>query len=165
MDMDCLLATRSEFLLGRWLEDAKSWGKTEAERRQYERNARLQITVWGPSAPDAFLFDYANKQWSGLIRGYYIPRWRHFLDYLASQPSGRGRFADKDLPRQYDRPTDDANEFYKKLSRWEQAWCDQTELYPTQASGRGTQIAAELLAKWNGVRLPAYRRYDLRSLA
>ena len=164
-DMDTLLATRSEFLLGNWLEDAKQWATTDAERRQYERNARLQITVWGPSAPDAMLFDYANKQWSGLIRGYYIPRWKQFLDYLAAQPSGDKRFNEINLKQQYKRPADQANEFYKKLSQWEQAWCNQTELYPTKTAGDSVQVAAQLFSKWNSIRAAAYQRCDLQSSA
>ena len=32
-DMDRLLATRREFLLGAWLSDAKRWGTTDEERR------------------------------------------------------------------------------------------------------------------------------------
>src|SRR5205823_6433084 len=40
-DIDALLATRGELLLGRWLEDAKRWATTDAERRLYEKNARL----------------------------------------------------------------------------------------------------------------------------
>lgn len=164
-DMDTLLGTRQEFLLGRWLEDAKKCGVTEAERRQYEWNARLQITVWGPSAPDAFLFDYANKQWSGLIRGYYIPRWKQFLDYLAAQPSGVGRFTGKGIAEQYNRPTDEANSFYKRLSRWEQDWCGQTETYPSSPAGNSVQIAVRLYSKWRSISKAEFERCDLQRLS
>ncbi len=165
LDIDMLLATRSEFLLGRWLEDAKKCGTTEAERRQYEWNARLQITVWGPSALNALLFDYANKQWSGLIRGYYIPRWRQFLNYLAAQPSGSERFTGNNIPMQYHRPADEANNFYKKLSQWEHTWCRQTELYSTTPSGNGIQISSRLFSKWNSIRKSEFERYDLQKLS
>lgn len=164
MDMDTMLATRPEFLLGRWLEAAKQCGSTEEERQQYEWNARLQITVWGPSAPNAFLFDYANKQWSGLIRGYYIPRWRQFLGYLATQPSNAERFTGKGLSMQYYRPSDEANDFYQKLSQWEQAWCRQRESYPTSTVGNSVQIASQLFAKWDPVRKVEFNRYDLQKL-
>lgn len=50
---DAALATHAAFLLGRWLSDAQRWaapGPHEAaERALYERNARLQITLWGPT--------------------------------------------------------------------------------------------------------------------
>ena len=47
-DMDTLLATRSEFLLGRWIEDARRWATDEEDRARIEWNARTQITLWGP---------------------------------------------------------------------------------------------------------------------
>ena len=51
-DMDQLLATRSEFLLGRCLEDAKRWGTNDAERANFEWNARRVLTLWGPDDAD-----------------------------------------------------------------------------------------------------------------
>ena len=128
-------------------------------------NARLQITVWGPSAPKALLFDYANKQWSGLIRGYYIPRWKQFLNYLANQPADGTRFTGKGLKLAYNRPADDANAFYQKLSQWEQAWCNQNELYPTQPKGDSVHISAQLFAKWNPARQAGYKEYDLQKMS
>jgi alpha-N-acetylglucosaminidase len=162
MDMDILLASRPEFLLGKWLGDAKRCATNDSERRQYERNARFQITVWGPSAPDAMLFDYANKQWSGLIRGYYVPRWKWFLDYLADQPAGEARFTGNNLATQYKRPSDQANAFYEELSQWEQDWCNHTESYPGSSEGNTIQIASRLFSRWNPVRVDQYKRYNLQ---
>jgi alpha-N-acetylglucosaminidase len=164
-DIDSLLGTKHEFLLGCWLEDSKKHATNLAERRQYERNARLQITVWGPSAPDAMLFDYSNRQWSGLIHGYYIPRWEKFLNYLSAQPTGSGRFTGKDIGVAYNRPTDEANDFYKELSQWEQQWCNKMESYPSTPIGDSVLIAARLLAKWSPVQKLNYRDYDLRTLS
>ena len=39
-----------------------------------------QITLWGY---DGNILDYAAKQWSGLIRAYYLPRWSLFFKLLA----------------------------------------------------------------------------------
>ena len=162
-DLDALLATRHDALLGCWLEDAKKCGTNEIERRQYERNARLQVTVWGPSAPDALLFDYSNRQWSGLISGYYVVRWRKFLHYLATQSSSpEKRFSDKGLKLSYNRPTDDANAFYKELSEWEQAWCNQTERYPNAPTGDSVLIASQLLTKWKLSYISVYPGYPFR---
>ncbi|MGH7533578.1 MAG: alpha-N-acetylglucosaminidase, partial [Gemmatimonadales bacterium] len=44
-DLDTLVATRKEFLLGRWVDAARQWGHTDAERRLYEWNARNIITL------------------------------------------------------------------------------------------------------------------------
>ena len=75
-DLDELLATRPEFLLGRWLEDAKRWGTTEAEQARYEWNARRVLTLWGQGPA---IDDYACRQWSGMINGYYRPRWERLF--------------------------------------------------------------------------------------
>jgi len=160
-DLDELLATRPEFLLGRWLEEAKRWGTTAEERRQYERNARLQITVWGPSQGNAaILFDYSNRQWSGLIRGFYRPRWKMFLDYLAAQASGPGRFDDQGLYTSYGRPGDDVAPFYRALAKWEHDWTEGAEMYPARPRGDSVKVARRLLKKWAPVEDLAFERFN-----
>lgn len=160
-DMDTLLATRPEFLLGKWLSDARSWGRTNAEKRQYEENARTQITVWGPDVPGAMLFDYSARQWSGLIRGYYKPRWQRFLTYLQHQPAGADRFTDAGLPATYGGPTNQANDFYQELSAWEYAWCKGTEPYPAVPAGDSLTVARRLYAKW----LPVAQNLETSTVA
>ena len=71
VDLDRLLQTNKHFLLGSWLEAAKSLATNENERLQYEFNARNQITLWGP---DGQILDYGGKQWAGMFTDYYIPR-------------------------------------------------------------------------------------------
>ena len=44
---DTLLASDSHFLLGNWIENAKSKATNQKELYYYEWNARLQITLWG----------------------------------------------------------------------------------------------------------------------
>lgn len=41
------MATQKLWLLGNWIEDAKSWATTPEEVIQYEFNARNQLTLWG----------------------------------------------------------------------------------------------------------------------
>lgn len=160
-DLDTLLATRREFLLGSWLEDAKHWATSEAERRQYERNARLLITVWGPAhKDDAMLFDYSNRQWSGLIHGFYRPRWKQFLDYLAAQPAGPGRFDDRNVYTSYGRPGDDSSPFYRDLSRWERDWCDGSETFSSRPHGDPVAISHQLLEKWSPLKDDAFHRFN-----
>lgn len=78
VDMDDLLATDSRFLLGNWLEAAKSKAMNQREKYLYEWNARNQITIWGTNTTDVVL-DYACKAWSGLVKDYYLPRWMLFF--------------------------------------------------------------------------------------
>jgi alpha-N-acetylglucosaminidase len=143
-DMDTLLGTRREFLLGTWLESAKAWGTTDAEKKLYEHNARWQITVWGPNVQSSGLDDYSNRQWSGLISGYYIPRWKKFLDHLRENRTDAG--------------------FNKALNTWEYDWCDGTETYPTTPAGDPVKTSAQLLMKWQPVMAEAYQRYDVHKL-
>lgn len=76
-ELDALLATRREFSLNDWIDDARSWGINEAEADYFEKNARTLITVWG----DSFhLTDYANRDWAGLVSTYYKTRWEMFFD-------------------------------------------------------------------------------------
>ncbi|KAF8069596.1 hypothetical protein HT031_001713 [Scenedesmus sp. PABB004] len=71
-------------------EDRGEAGGAGAEGRAalaglYERNLRMQLTIWGTSsaAGDSEVSDYANKEWAGLISGFYAPRWASWLARLA----------------------------------------------------------------------------------
>ena len=84
-DLDALVGTRREFLLGIWLADARRWGTTDAERRLYEWNARNIITLWGTKCTEGQNDDlnlYAYKEWQGMFTSYFLPRWRAFFDQL-----------------------------------------------------------------------------------
>jgi len=94
-DVDTLVATRHEFLLGRWIRDARAWGSSPAEQRYYEQNARQILTTW--QKPGDGLTDYAHREWSGLLTSYYLPRWEEFTKRLeksltANQPMDAGAY-------------------------------------------------------------------------
>jgi len=156
-DLDRLLGTRRELLLGKWLADARRWGTTPAEADQYERNARQLITVWGPPGAKAYLFDYSNRQWSGLISSFYLERWRKFFVWLEAQPPG---YNDDKLPLTMDRPANDANDFYRALSAWEYTWCESHEPHSAAPSGDSVTLARQLLAKWQPVMRDLSPRFD-----
>ena len=85
LQQDSLLATRSDFRLGRWIQQARSLGRSAEESDLYEWNARVQITTWGnrQCADQGGLHDYAHKEWQGLLRDFYYPRWAHFFAHPA----------------------------------------------------------------------------------
>ena len=64
-DLDTLLGTDVNFLLGQWQQDALAYGTTPEEVANLEFNARNQLTLWGYSGA---LTDYAAKHWNGLVR-------------------------------------------------------------------------------------------------
>lgn len=84
---DKLLGTRPEFRLGSWTEAARDAGTNDSEKDLYEWNARVQITTWGnrECADKGGLRDYANKEWNGLLRDFYYPRWETYFKALADQ--------------------------------------------------------------------------------
>ena len=75
-EMEEQVSKRREFSLADWVEQARSWGDTPAEKDYYEMNARTIVSVWSDSYQ---LSDYANREWSGMLSTYYKPRWQMFF--------------------------------------------------------------------------------------
>ncbi len=133
-DMDRLLATRRDFLLGKWIHDARACGITPAEKDLYEKNARDLITLWGDK--ESGLREYSCRQWSGLIQGFYKPRWVLFFRFLDSAlTSGRAM---------------DMSAFDKAVKDWEWKWVNGHDLYADRVRGRTVAIASELFGKYGG---------------
>ncbi|MFC6996799.1 alpha-N-acetylglucosaminidase [Rufibacter roseus] len=132
-DMDKLLATQEDFLLGRWLNASKKWGTTEAEKRLYEKNARNLITLWGDK--DSKLREYSNRQWSGLLNGYYKKRWQQYFDYVTGQMQ-KGQEIDQKA-------------FDERIKNWEWQWVNSTESYPDETKGDAVSVANEMYLKYN----------------
>ena len=78
-DLDEILNTQSAFLLGKWIDDSRAFGKDDAEKNYYESNARDLITMW--AGRDNLLNDYGSRTWAGLVDSYYKGRWLKFFDY------------------------------------------------------------------------------------
>ncbi len=77
-DLDTLLATDTNFLLGHWIADARNSAPNGSSINvvvNLELNARNQITMWGPHQN---IDDYASKEWAGLVKDYYQQRWSLF---------------------------------------------------------------------------------------
>lgn len=74
--MDALLNTREDRRLETWVAQARKFGTSAAETAFLDSNARLLITFWG--WPE--LSDYACREWAGLTRDYYLPRWKNWLE-------------------------------------------------------------------------------------
>ncbi len=133
-DLDELLATRSEFLLGRWLEDAKAWGTTDTDRARLEWNARRVLTLWGETPQ---LRDYARKEWSGMIAGFYLPRWERFL-----------REQERIVENGVVAVEADRGVFEEALFQWEKEWADRQDAHPTEPQGDSIAVARRLWEKY-----------------
>jgi hypothetical protein len=86
-DIDTLLNCDSNFMLGKWTSMARNIadevpGTTDADRDWLEfNNARTLITTWGErnNSEGAGLRDYSYRQWAGMLKDFYAPRWQKFF--------------------------------------------------------------------------------------
>lgn len=88
-DLEKILGSSENFLVGKWLSDAKALATVPEEEKNYEYNARNQITLWGPRGE---IRDYANKQWSGVMADYFSKRWQGFTQFLTKSLEERKAF-------------------------------------------------------------------------
>ncbi|MEU6879917.1 alpha-N-acetylglucosaminidase [Streptomyces sp. NPDC046712] len=123
-----LVGSDRRFLLGPWLADARSWGADPAERDRLEYDARSILTTWGDRGPSEAggLHDYANREWAGLVKDVYAPRW---AAYFASLDSALVNGKD---------PV--AIDWFAR----DDAWARGHEPYPTAPSGDPVALAGEV---------------------
>jgi len=127
---DSLLATRPEFRVGSWIAKARDYGDTPDEKDLYEWNARVQITTWGPRecADKGKLRDYAHKEWNGILKDFYYPRWNAFWNSLRDNMNG-APLAEID--------------YYAM----EEPWTLDKTSYPADADGSAVETARGIFAK------------------
>lgn len=133
--LDNILAADSFFLLGKWISDARYWGKDSVEKLYFERNARNLITSWSDS--DMILNDYAARALNGLVRDYYKPRYVMFFEAVHSCVRN-GLDWDE---QQYDI-------YNRKVTAFEHDWWDKPQgSYISQPVGDAVTIARQILEK------------------
>ncbi|MDB5088175.1 MAG: alpha-N-acetylglucosaminidase [Mucilaginibacter sp.] len=86
---DSLLSGHPDFSLNSWLNSAYNFGQTQADKRLAIRNAKTQISYWGPDNDKTDLHDYANKEWGGLLGSLYLKRWQVYITYLNEKLAGK----------------------------------------------------------------------------
>ena len=84
-DLDALLSTDPDFRLDSWTSSAREVcaevpGTTASDRDWMEWNARTLISTWGNRAAAVTLHDYSNREWSGMLSSYSLPRWKRFFE-------------------------------------------------------------------------------------
>lgn len=140
-DIDALLSTRKDFLLGKWINDARANGITESEKNLYELNARDLVTLWGDKESE--LREYSNRQWAGLIKGYYKQRWQLYISELDKAMATSVKFDDK--------------AFDKQVKDWEWAWVNKHDnAYPDKIKGDAVEQSKLLFEKYYNVIQQSY---------
>lgn len=134
-DMDRLLATRKDFLLGPWVADARRWGTTEKEKALYEMNAKDLITLWGDA--NCPLNEYACRQWNGLLTSFYKPRWQQFFNKI-DVAMAKGKDVDVVV-------------FQKEIAQWEWQWVNERKDFATKPLGNPVTVATELHQKYRSI--------------
>ena len=132
-NLDELLASRKDFLLGKWIADARSNGADEKEKNLYELNARDIITLWGDKESE--LHEYSNRQWAGLIKGFYKPRWQQFFTYMKQKMLKGDRM--------------ETNDFETAIKDWEWKWVNAHDVYAATQEGNAIEIVQKIFRKYD----------------
>lgn len=132
LDLDEVLNTNTEFMLGHWTQRARDManeveGTTQADRDWLElNNARTLISTWGDynQAEGGQLRDYSYREWGGMLKDYYYERWKYWFDHNMTAPDG-GWF------------------------NWEWKWAHNNPgVYPTTPVGDTRETVARILPKY-----------------
>lgn len=86
-DQDALLSTHERFFVGHWLNMARSKSQCPELQDLYEHNARMLIGTWTEGLSP--VRDYAHKEWGGMLKDYYLPRWTNYIAYLKGTLEGQ----------------------------------------------------------------------------
>lgn len=132
LDMDRILASNQNFLLGKWYADAKKWIADDASEDLLVFNACNQVTLWGPMGN---INNYAIKQWAGLIGQYAYNRWKVFFDIM-KDALNNGKTVDNNKAERLI--------FYQVEKRF----CLNNTRFPSTPVGNTVEIAKELFDKY-----------------
>ncbi|PHT31716.1 hypothetical protein CQW23_28053 [Capsicum baccatum] len=135
-DMDILLGCHDGFLLGPWIESAKKLAQDEDQKRQFEWNARTQITMWFDNTVEeaSLLRDYGNKYWSGLLRDYYGPRAAIYFKYMIESLEGGHGFNLRAWRREWIKLTN--------------SWQSSRNVFPVKSTGDALNVSQWLFEKY-----------------
>lgn len=152
-DLDNLLSNRSEFCLSRWIGDSHRLAQSDTEKKYFDLNARALITQWGDINGENILYDYAWREWSGLIKEYYAVRWKLFYDEAISQLE-KGSTIDVLCTADFDKRRNYVNTpFGRKLFAFEKQWLMEYKDYAYPVDNDVVPVAKALFQKWKISRL------------
>ncbi|MBQ8503047.1 MAG: alpha-N-acetylglucosaminidase [Clostridia bacterium] len=120
---DRLLSTRPELTFDSHIDEAIRNACCEEHKDIFRKNEITLMTIWGPFENNE-LFDYAWKEWAGLIKHYYMPRWEMFFNELWESFDTDGCHI-SDTPFNHNERNDyETTAFQKKLRDFEFAFIE-----------------------------------------
>lgn len=146
-DVDKLLGTRSDFNFNTWIKDAQSQATNAEEKKLYTFNASQLVTWWGGDKEPS-IFDYAWREWNGLIGDYYYERWSRFYAMLERKLNTGESYSEEGLKQVYGRESLRANTFYTDLASWEESWIKSPKSPKKVNAGREIKVAKHILAQY-----------------
>jgi alpha-N-acetylglucosaminidase len=129
-DQEELLSCHKDFMVGNWIGQAHRLATSEPEKKVMEWNARTQISYWGPDNPKTTLHEYSNREWSGILKDLYMPRWEKYIDVKIRQMKGE-------------------NVSEPDFFAMEKAWSLSTSPYPKTPTKPLVETAVKILKKYN----------------
>lgn len=159
LDVDTLLASRTEWNFDRWVSDARGWGTTAEEQELLERDATALVTYWGfTPGYTCQQFDYSWREWAGLIRRYYYGRWKQFYEMLEASLEAGVPYSEAGTKMSHGREAFRGNAFYDRLADWEIAFVatPKTDIDPTPR-GDEIELARRMFDKYTHLAKEYYR--------
>ena len=150
LDMDNLLSHRSELCFSRYICDCHNLATSEEEKRYFDYNARTLVTLWGNiNGNCAFLYDYAWREWCGMIKDYYYVRWNMFYSEIICHLEKRKKLKIKKCDSYNHRNRYKSFPFGKKLNEFELDFCKNYKDYEYPVDTDVCECVSSLIDKWN----------------
>ncbi|MGN0448280.1 MAG: alpha-N-acetylglucosaminidase [Acutalibacteraceae bacterium] len=142
---DRLLQTRPELTIAKHIDEALKNACCDEHKELFRRNEITLLTIWGPYQ-NIELFDYAWREWGGLIKDYYLPRWEMFFSQLEADFDTDGsHISDTDFNHN-ERNDYDTTDFQRQLKTFEFGFIDNYQ--PENTSDEKTlDVVKEIMSR------------------
>jgi alpha-N-acetylglucosaminidase len=146
-DIDELISSCPQMLMGRWQQDAMAWATNEEEKAYYKSMAATLPTIWGADKPTINLYDYAWREWGGLVNTFYKKRWELWISELDAKMAAKKSYMDPSIVR-FGRPLFRADDIHSKLADFEVAYAANPPDMNPKAVGDSLAISRRLWKKY-----------------
>lgn len=128
--LDNVLENYDQMSFYKWIEMAHSAAFDKQEKSWLDESARRLLTIWGP-VDNPLIFDYSHREWGGLIKHFYLPRWQMFFAELEKRYQKGMLKCEKKLLNGERKIQWKSSDFYAMLADWQVEWTKTCTDYPT----------------------------------